>query len=123
MTTQKARSQPVALENGDCQLSVGDKVEKQTKKPRHTFLDKMEAIAYGVQSRFEESSGFSRRVTEATVDIARELGIPDDEIKTWADSRLTRLIRNTEKLSVLKSRLDRLQGNLVDDRADNGGHL
>jgi len=99
------RHQP--LEKGDCRPSVEDTVEKQTKKTRHACLHNMDAIAFGVQARFEENNGFSRRVTETTVDIARELGIPEDEIERWAVSRLTRLIRETERLNAIKSLLER----------------
>ena len=108
----------LAPENVDCQLSTKEKVGEEAKKTRRTFLDKMEAIAYGVQARFEEKSGFSRRVTEATVDTARELGIPEAEIKRWVDSRLARLIRDTEKLREIKARLERLQESFLDE-ADN----
>jgi len=101
--------------------TVGDKVEKQIEKTRHTFLDNMDVIAYGIQLRFEENSGFSRRVTEATVDIARALGIPEAEIKRWAASRFARLVRDTEKLREIKSHLERLQGSFL-DRADNKIH-
>jgi len=111
----------LVLGNRDCQSSIEDKVEKQTEKTGHTFLDKMEAIAFGVQLRFEENSGFSRGVTGTTVDAARELGIPEDEIKRWVSSRLARLIRDTEKLKEIKSRLERLQGN-SQDQADNKRH-
>jgi len=93
-------------------------VEEQTNKTRRTFLDDMDALAYGVQARFEENTGHSRRVTEATVDIAQELGIPEAEIKRWAASRLARLIRDTENLNVIKSRLERLQESLL-NQADN----
>ena len=111
----------LVLGNRDCQSSIEDKVDEESKKTGHTFLDKMEAIAFGVQARFEENNGFSRRVTETTVDTARELGIPEDKIKRWASSRLARLIRDTEKLKEIKSRLERLQGN-SQDQADNKRH-
>lgn len=100
----------LAPKNGVCQLFTKEKVDVGAKKTRHTLFDKMEAIAYGVQARFEEKTGHSRRVTKATVDIARQLGIPEAEIKRWAASRLARLIRDTEKLREIKSRLERLQG-------------
>ena len=105
----------LAPENGDSRRSVDDKVEGQIEKGRHTFLDNMDAIACGVQARFEESSGFSRRVVETTVDIARALRVPESDIKRWASSRL---IHDTEKLNVIKSRLERLQRSFL-DRADN----
>jgi len=108
----------LAPENGDSRPSIDDKVEGQTEKTQHTFLDNMDAIACGVQARFEESSGFSRRVTETTINVAQALGIPEDEIDRWAASRLARLIRDTEKLNVIKSRLERLQRSFL-DQADN----
>jgi len=111
----------LAPENGDCQLSTKEKVDEEAKKTRRTFLDNMDAIAYGVEARFEENTGYSRRVTEATVDIAQELGIPEAEIKRWAASRLARLIRDTEKLKEIKSRLERLQGSFV-EQTDNKRH-
>ena len=111
----------LAAESGGSQPSLDDQVEEQTKKPRCTFLDNMDAIAYGVEARFEENNSYSRRVTETTVDIARALGIPEAEIKRWTASRLTRLIRDTEKLREIKSRLERLQGNSL-DQADNKRH-
>jgi len=111
------------LGDGDFQLSVGDKVEKQTEKTQHIFLDKMEAIAFGVQGWFEENTGYSRRVHETTVDIARQLGIPEDEIERWAAARLTRLTRDTEKLNVIKDLLQRLQESYLDGQADSKGHL
>jgi len=111
----------LAPENGDCQLSTKEKVDEEAKKTRRTFVDNMDAIAYGVEAQFEENSGHSGRVTEATVDIARELGIPEAEIEKWAASRLARLVRDTEKLNVIKDLLQRLQESFLDG-ADNKRH-
>ena len=74
-------------------------------------LNKMEAIAYGVQARFQENTGYSRRVTDATINVARALGVPETEIERWADHRLTRLARDTERLSEIKTLLEKLYGN------------
>lgn len=101
-------------ENRGSQPSVNSKVDDEAKKPRYTFLDNMDAIASGVQARFEENSGYSKRVTEATVDIARALGIPEAEIERWTDSRLTRLVGVTKKLREIKSLLEGLQGSFPD---------
>jgi len=111
----------LAPENADCQFSTKEKVDEEAKKTRCTFLDNMNAIACGVDARFEENFGFSRRVTEATVDTARELGIPEAEIKRWTASRLARLIHDTEKLREIKSRLERLQRSFV-EQTDNKRH-
>jgi len=95
----------LALENGDCQPSIEDTVEKQTKKTRRTFFDDMDSIAYGVEAWFEENTGYSRRVTETTVVIAQKLGVPENEIERWAAFRL---IRDTEKVRAIESLLERL---------------
>jgi hypothetical protein len=87
------------------------RLEKQTKKNQHKSYDKMEAIAYGVQARFEENTGYSRRVIDATINVARALGIPETEIERWATHRLTRLARDTERLREIKSLLEKLYGN------------
>ncbi len=110
----------LAPENGDSRPSIDDKVEGQTEKTQHTFLDKMDAIARGVEAWFEENTGYSRRVTEMTVATARELGMPEDEILRWAASRL---IRDTEKFSVIKSLLERLEARFLADRADDEGYV
>ena len=113
----------LAPENGDCQFSTKGKVDEEAKKTWRTFLDNMDAIAYGVEARFEENTGYSRRVTEATVDIAQELGIPEAEIKRWAASRLARLIGDTEKLKEITSRLERLQGSALANQVNDRGRL
>ena len=82
------------------------KVDGQTKETLHTFLDDMDAIAYGVQAWFEENTGYSRRVTETTIDIARALEIPEDEIKRWAARRST---FNAQRVRPIKSILQRLR--------------
>ena len=98
----------LALGNEDCRFSIEGKVEERIKKTQRTVLDDMDSIAYGVEAWFEENTGYSRRVTEKTLNIARTLGIPEDEIERWATSRL---IRGTEKGRVIKSLLERLQEN------------
>ena len=85
-------------------------VEKHTRRIQHKALDKMEAIAYGVQARFEENTGYSKRVTDATINVARALGVPETEIEKWANHRLTRLARDTERLREIKSLLAKLYG-------------
>jgi hypothetical protein len=74
---------------------------------RYTPTDKMEAIAYGVQVRLDESSSFSRRVTDETVNTARALGVADSIIEKWAARRVSRLARETERLREIRALLNR----------------
>jgi hypothetical protein len=80
------------------------------KPSRHASFSKMEAIAFGVQARFEESTGYSKRVTDETINIARSLGVADSEIERWATQRLSRIARDTERLREIKALLDKVYG-------------
>jgi len=113
----------LAPESADCQLSTKEKVDEEAKKTRRTFLDNMDAIAFSVQAWFEDNTAYSRRVHETTVDIARALGMPEDEVEKWAASRLARLVRDTEKLNAIKSLLQRLQESALANQVDDMGRL
>jgi hypothetical protein len=63
---------------------------------------RMEAIARGVQARLEERTGYSRRLTRETVEIARALGIADREIERWVSERETRSPENDERILGIK---------------------
>lgn len=109
----------LTAENGDCQPSIEDKVELQTKKPRRTFLNDIDSIAYGVEAWFEENTDYSIRVTEITVDIARKLGVPEGQIERWVARRLNRY---REKGRVIKSLLERLQASPPANRVEDKEH-
>ncbi len=87
------------------------RVERLLGRTQRKYFDKMEAIALGVQARFEESTSFSKRVTDETINVAHALGISDAEIERWAIYRLRRLARETERLEEIKSLLDKVSGN------------
>ena len=74
----------------------------------------MEAIACGVQARLEEKTGYSRRITNETVNIARALGVADREIEKWVNQRLSRLANDEERLQGIKSILDKVGANNPD---------
>ena len=116
MRRDRARGKgSLVLEKRDSQPSVKGKVEEQTNKPQRTFLKNIDAIAQGVEAWYEIITDHSRRVVEVTEAIARKLGVPKDEIETWA---ALRLIRDTEKVRLIKSLLERLWEN-PPDQADN----
>lgn len=91
---------------GDYQPPIEDKVEQKTRKPQRTFLDDLDAIAYGVEAWFEENTDSFRNMSETTVGIARKLGVPEDEIRRWAARRST---FDAEKVKLIKSLLQRLR--------------
>jgi hypothetical protein len=73
----------------------------------------MEAIAGGVRARLEESTGFSRRVTEETIRIARALGVSEEEIERWSSRRRQYLTGETARLLSFKDILDRIKYGVV----------
>lgn len=75
-------------------------------KSGRSYLQKMDAIAAGVQERIKET-GFTRRVTDETVNIARSLGVPEPEIERWVSYRLARLSNDMKHIQEIKSLLDK----------------
>ena len=58
--------------------------ERRDKQATEKSPTEMDAIARGVEARLESLFGFSKIVTQETVDIARGLDIPEKEIQKWA---------------------------------------
>ena len=57
------------------------------KNARNQSLIRINAIAFGVDAQIDYFDFHSKIVTERTVSLARQLGLPDREIERWADSR------------------------------------
>ncbi len=74
-----------------------------TRSPNPSYNSRMEAIACGVQARLEERTGYSRKITDETVDIARTLGVADREIVRWVNQRQSQLADTEEKIRGIKS--------------------
>jgi hypothetical protein len=75
---------------------------------------RMEAIACGVQARLDERTGYSKKVTDETVDIARTLGVADREIKAWINYRLKQLAQDEARLRGIKVLLERVRADIPD---------
>jgi hypothetical protein len=73
-----------------------------------TLNGRMEAIASGVRGRLEERTGFSRRLTDETVNIARALGVADRDIEKWVNQRQKLLAREEERMRGIKSILGKV---------------
>ena len=94
---------------------------EQPDETQPKLMDKMNAIACGVQARFEESTGYSKKVTDETINIARSLGVANSEIERWANHRLSRIAHDTERLQEIKSLLNKVYGSRFDS-ATKGMH-
>jgi len=84
-----------------------NRTERQSDKAPSAPFSKMEAIACGVQARFEESTGYSKKVINETINIARALGVSGPEIERWANHRRNSLTHDTERLKEIKSLLNK----------------
>jgi len=80
----------------------GDEEDKQAMEES---FSEMNAIACGVEVKYDLVTGYSLIVTQRTIEIARQLGVPDEEIQRWADRR-ERL--NAERNRLITSSLNKL---------------
>jgi hypothetical protein len=86
-------------------------VETRSQKNRHSSFDRMDAISCGVHARFEESTGYSKKITDTTINIARALCVPEREIDRWAVNRANQLTSETERIKEIKNLLEKYYGN------------
>lgn len=86
-------------------------VKTKNPKNRRSSFDRMDAIACGVHARFEESTGYSKKITDTTISIARALGVSETEIDRWATNRANQLANETERLKEIKILLEKHYGN------------
>ncbi len=85
--------------------NIKRKVEEEVKKNQSIFLGRMNAITNGVEARFEETTGYWRNIVETTANIARALGMPEDQINEWASCQS---VRGTDKGRIINPILNRL---------------
>jgi len=74
------------------------------------FLKQMDAIARGVEIQYNVVMGYSLIVTLRTIQIARQLDIPEKQIQRWEALRTT---LDREGNRVMKSSLDKLRQSLI----------
>ena len=85
-------------------------VEVDIEKNRKNGFDRMDAITYGVRARFEESTGYIKKITDTTISVAKALGVPEKEINKWVKSRLSQTSSEMGKLREIKSILEKNYG-------------
>ena len=79
-------------------------------KHRKNGYERMDAIAYGVRARFEESTGYIKKITDTTVSVAKALGVPEKEINKWVEAQLSQTAMETLKLNEIKTILEKNYG-------------
>ena len=92
------------LENRYYQRHLEQKVEEQAKKIRTVFLNAIAALVHALEAKDKYTSGHSRRVSEISVAIAKELGMAPDRIERI---RLAGLLHDIGKIGVRESVLNK----------------
>ena len=82
-------------------------VETKVNHTRHKSMSRMDAIAYGIQARFEERTGYTKTLIDTTVNVAKTLGVPESEIDNWTNARISRIASETERLREIKAMLEK----------------
>ncbi|MGD9116803.1 MAG: response regulator [Dehalococcoidia bacterium] len=92
------------LENRDYQLHLEQKVEEQAQKIRASFFNAVTALAYALEAKDIYTSGHSQRVTELSVAIAEEMGLPEESVEKV---RLAGLVHDIGKIGVREEILNK----------------
>ncbi len=92
-------------ERSDYQTPLYLNSEEENKQAMEQSFSKMNAIAHGVEAKYELLTGYSYIVTQRTIEIAQQLGIPEEEIQRWADGRE---MLNSERNRLITSSLNKL---------------
>jgi len=85
----------------------------ETRQATDRFPTRMDAIARGVEARLDSLLGYSKIVTQETSDIARQLDMPEEEIKRWAAERVR---HNARRNAAIESSLNKLERSPVAQR-------
>ncbi len=79
---------------------------EEVKQIAGEYLAQMNAIAFGVEAKENALTGHSKRVTQSTIYIAQQLGIPHEAIQVWATAKE---MLNCENNRVIKCAMDKLE--------------
>lgn len=59
----------------------------ETRKAAQKSCAEIDAIARGIEAKLDPYSDYANLVTQTTIDIARKLETPEEEIQTWAAAK------------------------------------
>lgn len=93
-------------ETRDCKTPLcvgGGQVDEEAMEES---FNEMNAIAYGVEAKYDLLIGYSEIVTQETVDIARHLRIPEKEIQSWAAARARLVSERSKAIKTAVNKLD-----------------
>jgi len=82
-------------------------VEEEDSQDVIRYFQQMNAIAHGVEAKLDSLDDHSKLVAQKTIEIARQLGVPETAIERWATAR-ARLISNRDRqIEALLKKLER----------------
>lgn len=90
----------------DCKTPLYLEGEAEDKQAMEESFSEMNAIACGVEVKYELLTGYSSIVSQRTIEIARQLDIPEKEIQRWTDMRVK---LESERNRAITSLLNKLQ--------------
>ncbi len=85
------------LENRDYHLHLEQRVTEQANEIRQSYLNAITALAHALEAKDKYTSGHSQRVSDISVAIAEELGMPKSTIEKI---RLAGLLHDIGKIGV-----------------------
>jgi hypothetical protein len=68
---------------------LDDEAKKEDEDP---LINELDAIYEGVEQRVDHIIGSSRIITERTVQIARQLQIPERKVRQWKEGRMKSIL-------------------------------
>lgn len=80
--------------------------EEENESSAEGAISCIDAIAHGVEARLDQLVGYSVMVNKRTIEVARELGMPEKEIQRWSAVRSE---HEAERNTAIKASLDKLQ--------------
>jgi DNA-binding response OmpR family regulator len=80
-----------------------DEIKDTASKPNH----KINAIAFGVDAQVDYFDFHSQIVTERTIEIAKQLGLPEKDIDKWEESRKTIFSKRDRYIKSITRKVER----------------
>jgi len=96
-------TKPFDLDAMDASIHAALKAKRAGSKPS----SEMDAIASGVEVELDPFSTYSKMITERTVDVARKLGIDEEEIQHWVANRSVSTRYGIEEIKSTLRKLER----------------
>jgi len=69
-------------------ISENASVRTILKAENQEFFNAMDAISRGVEAQYEWFADFQLMMIERSIDVARKLSMPEEEIQSWASARV-----------------------------------